>query len=56
MEAVYKCSFVKSGEKIVTSSEDQTIRMWSVPDGYLIYTYKAHLSPVSTVNFSPSGK
>jgi WD40 repeat protein len=55
-EAVYKCSFSSDGRRIVSCSEDQTARIWCLPEGYLLFVFKAHLSPVSTAKFSPTGR
>jgi WD40 repeat protein len=55
-EAVYKCSFAPGGQRVASCSEDQTARVWTVPEGYLLFIYQVHSSPVSTVKFSPSGR
>lgn len=55
-EAVYKTSFSPDGERVVTCSEDCTVKTWSFPEMYPMYTYKYHTSPVCTVRFSPTGR
>ena len=42
--------------RVVSCSEDQTIRTWSIPAGFTLFVYRGHLSPITTIKFSPSGK
>ena len=53
---MYKCAFSPDGKRVASCSEDQTIRTWSVPEGFPLFIYRGHAAPVITVKFSPSGK
>ena len=55
-EAVYKCSFSPDGKRVVSCGEDQSVRLFSVPEGYQLFCYLGHVSPVTTVKFSPSSR
>ena len=55
-EAVYRCSFSPDGNRIVSCSEDQTVRTWCYPEGYQLHTYRLHQAPVTTVRWSPTGR
>ena len=56
MEAVYRCQFSPDGNKFISCSEDQTIRSWCFPDCYLLYIYRGHESPVTSMSISPTGR
>ena len=55
-EAIYKCSFCPDGQRIASCSEDLTIRTWSFPEGFQLFVYRYHHSPITTVKFSPTGR
>jgi WD40 repeat protein len=49
-------SFSPEGKLLVTASEDDTARVWSVPDGDLVTNLVAHRNPVRTAVFSPDSR
>ena len=55
-EAVYRCSFSPDGNRVVSCGEDQTVRIFSVPEGFQLFCYTGHKAPVTSVRFSPSGR
>jgi len=55
-QGVFRCCFSPDGLTFVSSSEDRSIKLWCFPEGYLLYIYKAHCSPVTAVSFSPTGR
>jgi WD40 repeat protein len=55
-EAVYKVVIAPDGQRMVSCSEDFSVRTWSFPEGYLLFVYEYHKSPVTTVSFSPTGR
>lgn len=44
------------GKTLASSSRDETIKLWSIPDGQLLETLKGHNPDVNSVQFSPDGK
>jgi WD40 repeat protein len=56
LQAVYKCSFAPDGTSFISCSEDRTIRTWSFPEGFNLFVYRGHRSPVTTVRYSLSGR
>ena len=64
-QPVYSLTFSPDGKQLLTSSYDNSIKLWDVPSGNLIrefkpYTLKdfekGHQEPVYTAAFSPDGK
>jgi WD40 repeat protein len=55
-QAIYRCAFSPDGHTMVSCSEDKSVRTWCYPEGYLLFRYLAHTSPVTTVSFSPTGR
>jgi WD40 repeat protein len=47
--------FSPDGSRMVSSSEDQTVRVWDVQTGQCQHTLKGHSGTVSSVVFSPDG-
>lgn len=55
-QSVYRCAFSPCGNTILSCSEDMTIRTWNFPEGYNLFIYQAHSSPVTSIRFSLSGR
>lgn len=43
------------GSLLASASDDQTVRLWRMPEGALARTYKGHRDDVQAVAFSPDG-
>ena len=56
MGPVWSVAFSPDGQSVVSGSEDNTVRLWSVESGELLQTMKGHTSLVSSVAFSPDGQ
>ena len=52
---VYSASFSPDGKFILTSSRDNTAKLWNL-QGALIADLNQHTDPVSSASFSPDGK
>jgi WD40 repeat protein len=53
---ILSVSFSPDGKRLVTASEDNTARVWSVPDGIPVATLVAHANEVLTASFSPDSE
>ena len=53
--AVTSVSFSPDGQTIASSSDDQTIKLWS-RDGTEVKTFRGHHGTVTSVSFSPDGQ
>ena len=49
-------AFSKNGELLASASRDKTVRIWSIPGGDPIMTYRQHNRPVRAVAFSSTGR
>lgn len=49
-------SFSPDGKRLVSSSSDQSIRLWDIQRGKEVAVFKAHESYVNFVKFSPTGR
>ncbi|KAG0020826.1 hypothetical protein BGZ80_003535 [Entomortierella chlamydospora] len=52
-DTVTGLAYSASCNRIVSSSEDKTVRLWNVESGECIYVLKGHTEIVATVAFSP---
>jgi WD40 repeat protein len=48
--------FSLDGQRIVTTSDDSTARVWDSVDGRLLATLRGHAQVVYSAAFSPDGK
>jgi serine/threonine protein kinase len=53
---VNSVSFSPDGKRIVSGSEDNTLKVWDAQTGKETLTLKGHSGPVFSVSFSPDGK
>ena len=53
---VWGVDFSPDGKLLASSSNDRTIKLWSMPDGKLLKTLTDHRDQVSSVAFSGDGK
>ena len=47
--AVYSVAFSPDGQKIVSGSDDKTVRVWDTATGSLLQTLKGHPHPVTSI-------
>ena len=48
-------SYSLDGEKIVSASDDKTLRIWDAETGYCLNVLRGHSGGVKTASFSPDG-
>ena len=53
---VHSASFSPDGQKIVSGSHDNTVRVWSAVTGECEQTLEGHTSMVNSASFSPDGQ
>jgi hypothetical protein len=53
---VHSVAFSLDGQRIVSGSEDQTLKMWDAVKGQPILSFKGHTGQVRSVAFSPDGQ
>jgi WD40 repeat protein/DNA-directed RNA polymerase specialized sigma24 family protein len=52
---VYSLAFSSNGDRIATGLSNGTIRVWSFPDGKLLYTLETHTGLLENLAYSPDG-
>jgi WD40 repeat protein len=52
---VFSAQFSPDGMRILTASDDKTVRVWDVATGKLVVTLAGHEAGVRSVQFSPVG-
>ncbi|KIJ49058.1 hypothetical protein M422DRAFT_246866 [Sphaerobolus stellatus SS14] len=56
-DKVYSVAFSSDGQRVVSGSSDETIRIWNAHTGELVSgSFKGHTGLVSSVAFSPDGQ
>ena len=53
---VWSVAFSPNGQRIASSGEDNTIKVWDAATGMEVMTISGHRSPIRSVVFSPDGK
>lgn len=56
LKTIMSLSFSPDGNRLVSGSRDQLIRVWEVPSGQLLCTLRGHKADVTQVQFTPDGK
>ncbi|NER31860.1 MAG: WD40 repeat domain-containing protein, partial [Symploca sp. SIO1C4] len=55
-DSVRTVAISPDGQMLASGSDDQTIKLWNLETGRLLYTLKGHSGWVASVAFSPDGK
>lgn len=55
IDGVLSLAFSPCGKFLATAGEDNTIRLWDIPDGIEIQTIQAHKGDIRCVAFDPDG-
>ena len=53
--AVYAAAFSPDGARIVSGSDDNTVRVWDAASGAELLVLRGHESPIDAAAFSPDG-
>ena len=53
---VFSAAFSPDGRTVVSGSDDNTLKLWSVSGGECLKTLQGHTEPVFSVTFSPNGR
>src|SRR6478752_3096775 len=54
-QLVYSVAFSTDGTRLLSGSEDKTLKLWDTTTGQLIRTFEGHSSGVRSVAFLPDG-
>jgi len=55
-DEVRGCGFSPDGQRIVSASSDETLKLWDVSTGAVLATLKGHTGGVNGCAFSPDGQ
>ncbi len=55
-DSIYSVCISPNGKILASGSDDKTIKLWSIPDGFLLKTLEGHTSWIHSVCMSPEGK
>ena len=53
---IFTAVFTPDGKRVLTSSVDQTARLWDAATGKELRVFRGHAAPVSSARFSPNGR
>jgi len=56
LNSINSCCFFPNGRKLVSTSYDETVKVWNVSDGSLIMALEGHSESVNSCAVSPDGK
>ena len=54
-QAIYTCSWSRDGKRVLTCSEDKSIKLWEIGSGACTQTLVGHGGEAYAGSFSPSG-
>lgn len=57
LDAVRSCKYIDNDQKILSASDDKTIKIWDVESGQILHNYTGcHNSIISEANVSDNGR